>query len=100
MVMHKWIKDLSIDLSMFFVEVIVVAVKVLFIYLVLVNIGRLSYEMALSTAVLVGAADFLGSNRVRFRTVQDLHERVTTITTKGKTRVTKSIHNRTTKDPT
>jgi hypothetical protein len=87
--MRGMLRDLLDDMLMFMYEIVVALIKVVFIYFILVNIGHLTYEIALSTAVLIACADFLGGQRMSFKSVQDVRERITT-STKGK-RVTKVI---------
>lgn len=77
------------DLLMILFEIGVVAVKVMLVYMIINIATDLSHEIALETAILVGAVDFLNGQRNQFRTVSDFKEKLT-MTEKGK-KLTRTI---------
>lgn len=87
--MRKFLKDLGVDLSMILLEVLVVVVKVAMVYLIIKTATDLDHQVALETAILVGAVDFLNGQRTRFRTVSDVKEKIT-LTERGK-KITQTI---------
>lgn len=93
--MPQFLKDLRHDLLYIMYEVIVVIVKVMFIYLLVDLATDLDHQAALETAILVGAVDFLNGQRTQFKTVTDVKERVT-MSERGKS-ITRTISKHTQK---
>lgn len=87
--MQKWLKDMGLDFAMVLFEVGVVIVKVFFIYIVIDLVTDLDHDIALETAILIGAVDFLNGQRTKFRTVSDVKEKIS-LTEKGK-KITRTI---------
>jgi hypothetical protein len=92
----QFIKDMADDLVTIVLEVIGVTLKVAFIYLLVDIATDLDHQVALETAILVGAVDFLNGQRAHFRTVTDVKERIS-ISDRGK-RITQTITKHTSKD--
>lgn len=87
--MRKWLRDMGMDFAMVLFEVVVVIMKVFFIYLVIDLVTDLDHDIALETAILIGAVDFLNGQRTKFRTVSDVKEKIS-LTEKGK-KITRTI---------
>lgn len=81
--MRKWGHDLGYDVGQIVLETIVVAIKVTMVYMIIKTATDLNHQVALETAILVGAVDFLNGQRTRFRTVSDMKEKIT-MTERGK----------------
>jgi hypothetical protein len=91
----QFLKDLRRDMLYIMWELLVVIIKVAFIYTLITAATDLHHDMALETAILIGAVDFLNGQRTQFRTVSDVKERIT-LSEKGK-RWTSTISKHTTK---
>lgn len=81
--MRKWLRDLGYDFGQVLLEMVVVAIKVAVIYLIIKTATDLTHQVALETAILVGAVDFLNGQRTRFRTISDVKDKFT-LTERGK----------------
>lgn len=81
--MRRWFRDLGYDVGQIVLETMVVALKVFIVYMIIKSATDLDHQVALETAILVGAVDFLNGQRTRFRTVSDMKEKIT-MTERGK----------------
>jgi hypothetical protein len=93
--LRKMLHDMSMDALTIAVEFIGVTVKVAFLYTMITLITDLHHDIALETAILIGAVDFLNGQRTHFRTVTDVKERIT-LSERGK-KITRTISSHTTR---
>lgn len=81
--MKKFTRDFLHDTGIVALEFIVVVVKVSVIYMIINLATDLHHDIALETAILIGAVDFLNGQRTSFKTVSDVRDRLS-ITERGK----------------
>ena len=93
--LKKFSRDLGDDLLTIILELVGVVVKVALIYALIGLATDLPHDVALETAILVGAVDFLNSQRTHLKTVSDVKDRIS-ITERGK-KITRTITKHTTK---
>lgn len=85
----NFLKDVRDDFLVILTEIVIVSSKVVFVYLLVDIATDLDHQVALETAILVGAVDFLSGQRIKLKSIEDICKKIV-VTKAGK--ITESIH--------